>query len=526
MVQFVSQRKLMEGVGYRTLYGSWKNRIRHVACHTNRIQPGGAFVCIAGTQGDGHRYVSEALERGAALIVVERITEPLKTMLAEGSLPERVVVVQVSDSRRAYGKMCRNYFCAPDMGMQIIGITGTKGKTTTSYMLRAMLSTKYRTGLIGTTGAYLEGEYVPMSNTTPDAYELYELLYRMQKRGITHVVMEVSSQGLKQHRVEGLRFSAAAYTNLSCDHLGKTEHETMREYAYWKGELAKQSCAYLVNGDDAYSLKSGEDHPNLHVFSLKNNNLDGKIRLKWEDIEKDTHFGARLFLEWISEDSECLHAGAEDFGKLPDEQGEEIFSPSGYYLPNAFSFNRENVMTAMGLCMLVEGKIIGLKQLSTLEIPGRMQIVYVSETLRVMIDYAHNEQSLEKALTALRGWNPKRLVCLFGCGGERARERRVRMGQVSGRLADLTIVTQDNSRREPLETILQDILSGICRETGDYIVIPDRREAITYAVQYHQKGDCVLLAGKGHENYMITGDTVTYFSEADIVREAVQGISR
>ncbi len=502
MVQFVSQRKLMEGVSYRTLYGTWKNRIKDVACHTSRVVSGGAFVCIAGTQGDGHHYVKKALDQGAVFLVVERVTPEVKQMIMDKTIPERVVIVLVSDSRRAYGRMCRNYFCTPDMGMQIIGITGTKGKTTTSYMLRAMLSEKYRTGLIGTTGAYLEGEYVSMPNTTPDAYELYSLLYRMQRRGITHVVMEVSSQGLKQHRVEGLRFGAAAFTNLSRDHLGKTEHESMEEYAYWKGELAKQSCAWLVNGDDPYALKSGRENANSHVFSLKNGTIGEKITVNWEGIPKDTGFGARLYVE---------------------EEGVSE-SKLGYYIPGAFSFNRENVMTAMGLCQLVEGKLIGLQKLSTLEIPGRMQTVYVSDTLRVVIDYAHNERSLEQALRALRSWNPKRLVCLFGCGGERAKERRISMGKVSGQLTDLTIVTQDNSRREPLEQILQDILTGICEETNAYLVIPDRREAITYAVQHHQEGDCVLLAGKGHENYMITGEETIYFSEADIVREAVQNI--
>lgn len=458
--------KLLERLEYECISGSLDVEVKDVINDSRKVSEGALFICIRGAVVDGHAYVPEVVKKGARVLVVEEAV----------TVPEGVTVIKVKDSRYAMALISAAWFDYPAEKLKVIGITGTKGKTTTTYMVKSILeSAGHKVGLIGTIEAIIGDEIIPAKNTTPESCTIQEYFAKMVDTGCDCVVMEVSSQGLMLHRTAGIPFEIGIFTNIQPDHIGPAEHASFEEYMYWKGMLFKQCKIGIVNADDEHLAQVLEGHTcRIETFGFSE-----KADLRAENPHMVTRPG------YLGIDYHV--AGLLDMDVEID-------------IPGRFSVY--NSLTAIAICRHfgVEKKDI-IEALKKAKVKGRIEMVKVSDEFTLMIDYAHNAMSLESLLTTLREYHPRRLVCLFGCGGNRAKSRRYEMGEVSGRLADLTIITSDNPRFEKPEDIIADIETGIRRTEGKFVRIPDRKEAIAYAIHHGQPGDVIVLAGKGHEDY-------------------------
>lgn len=458
--------KLLERLEYECISGSLDVEVKDVINDSRKVSEGALFICIRGAVVDGHAYVPEVVKKGARVLVVEETV----------TVPEDVTVIKVKDSRYAMALISAAWFDYPAEKLKVIGITGTKGKTTTTYMVKSILeSAGHKVGLIGTIEAIIGDEIIPAKNTTPESCTIQEYFAKMVETGCDCVVMEVSSQGLMLHRTAGIPFEIGIFTNIQPDHIGPAEHASFEEYMYWKGMLFKQCKIGIVNADDEHLTQVLEGHTcRIETFGFSE-----KADLRAENPHMVTRPG------YLGIDYHV--AGLLDMDVEID-------------IPGRFSVY--NSLTAIAICRHfgVEKKDI-IEALKKAKVKGRIEMVKVSDEFTLMIDYAHNAMSLESLLTTLREYHPRRLICLFGCGGNRAKSRRYEMGEVSGRLADLTIITSDNPRFEKPEDIIADIETGIRRTEGKFVRIPDRKEAIAYAIHHGQPGDVIVLAGKGHEDY-------------------------
>jgi UDP-N-acetylmuramoyl-L-alanyl-D-glutamate--2,6-diaminopimelate ligase len=390
------------------------------------------------------------------------------------------------------------YFDYPADQMKIIGITGTKGKTTTTYMVKSILeSAGYKVGLIGTIEIIIGDEVIPASNTTPESYTIQEYFRRMADAGCQIVVMEVSSQGLMLHRTAGIPFEIGIFTNIEPDHIGPAEHESFEDYIECKSRLFRQCRLGIFNADDVHLEKILEGH----TCEVETFGLSEKAHLRAEHLQlvsKPGYLGIAYHV-----------AGDADFDVEID-------------IPGKFSVY--NSLTAIAICRHFNVAESDIKNaLKAAKVKGRVEMVKVSDEFTLMIDYAHNAMALESLLTTLREYHPHRLVCLFGCGGNRSKLRRFEMGEVSGRLADLTIITSDNPRYEKPEDIIDDIVTGIEKTDGKYVRITDRKEAIAYAIHHGEPGDIVILAGKGHEDYQEIEGKKYPMDERVLIQEVLEG---
>ena len=458
--------KLLERLDYEVLQGSDQIEITTLINDSRKAEKGSVFVCISGAVSDGHVYAADVAEKGAAALVVEH----------EVDVPEDVTVICVKDTRYALALMSAAYFGYPADKMKIIGITGTKGKTTTTYMIRSILEgVGHKVGLIGTIEAIIGEKHIPAANTTPESYTIQKYFAEMVKEGCDCVVMEVSSQGLMLHRTAGILFEIGIFTNLGKDHIGPNEHKDFEDYKRCKGLLFRQCRLGIANVDDKYFkdvFKNATCKVETFGFSENADLRAENVRL----VSRPGYLGVAYHV-----------SGLMDFDVEID-------------IPGKFSVY--NSLTAIAVCRHFQVPEERIKNaLKKAKVKGRIEMVRVSDEFTLMIDYAHNAMSLESLLTTLKEYNPKRLVCLFGCGGNRSRDRRYEMGEVSGRLADLTIITSDNPRFEEPQDIIDDIKTGIGRTDGKYVEICDRKEAIRYAIANGQPGDVIVLAGKGHEDY-------------------------
>lgn len=458
--------KLLERLDYEVLQGSDQIEVSTLINDSRKAEKGSVFVCISGAVSDGHAYAQEVAAKGAAALVVEH----------EAEVPAEVTVIRVSDTRYALALMSAAYFGYPADKMKIIGITGTKGKTTTTYMIKSILEgAGHKVGLIGTIEAIIGEKHIPAANTTPESYTIHKYFAQMAEEGCDSVVMEVSSQGLMLHRTAGIPFEIGIFTNLGKDHIGPNEHKDFEDYKRCKGLLFKQCRLGIANIDDKYFKDVFKEATcRIETFGFSENaDLRARdVRL----VSRPGYLGVA-----------CHVAGLMDFDVEID-------------IPGKFSVY--NSLTAIAVCHHFKVPADQIKEaLKKAKVKGRIEMVKVSDCFTLMIDYAHNAMSLESLLTTLKEYEPKRLVCLFGCGGNRSRDRRYEMGEVSGRLADLTIITSDNPRFEEPQAIIDDIKTGIERTDGRYVEICDRKEAIKYAIENGQPGDVIVLAGKGHEDY-------------------------
>jgi UDP-N-acetylmuramoyl-L-alanyl-D-glutamate--2,6-diaminopimelate ligase len=457
---------LLERIEYTCLQGDVEQDVTSVVYDSRKVEQGSLFICIRGAVVDGHKFVPDVVARGASTLVVE---EPVEA-------PGDVTVILVKDSRYAMAFISAAYFGYPAEELKTIGITGTKGKTTTTYMVKSILENAgHKVGLIGTIEAIIGDEVIPAANTTPESYVIQEYFRRMADAGCDCVVMEVSSQGLMLHRTQGFVFDFGIFTNIEPDHIGPNEHRDFAHYLSCKSLLLKQCRVGIVNRDDEHFDKIVEGH----TCALETYGFSPEADLRAED--------ARL-------------VGGKGYLGISYQLRGLLDFPVEIDIPGKFSIY--NSLTAIAICRhfgVSQENII--KALKVAKVKGRIEMVKVSDEFTLMIDYAHNAMALESLLTTLREYNPHRLVCLFGCGGNRSKLRRYEMGEVSGRLADLTIITSDNPRYEDPQEIIDDIKVGMAKTSGKYVEIVDRKEAIAYAIHHGEPGDIVILAGKGHEDY-------------------------
>ncbi len=471
---------------YECIQGSTDLEVGQVVYDSRKITEGCLFICIAGANFDGHDFAAEAMEKGARVLIVSR--EVSETAGRD------VTVIKVTDTRYAMAFISAAYFGYPAEKLRIIGVTGTKGKTTTTYMVKSILENAgYKVGLVGTIEVIIGREHIHAGNTTPESYTLQEYFAKMVEAGMDAVVMEVSSQGLMLHRTQGFVFDLGIFTNLEADHIGPNEHTSFEEYLHCKSLLFRQCRVGIVNGDDAHVDAVLKGHTcQVERYGIgENNDLRAEsVRL----VRKPGELGVAFRVE-----------GLMDFD---------------VEVPTPGRFSVYNALTAIAICRHFNVREDDIKRaLLAVRVKGRIEMVKVSEHFTLLIDYAHNAMALESLLTSLREYAPNRLVCLFGCGGNRSRQRRYEMGEVSGRLADLTIITSDNPRFEEPQDIISDIKTGIARTEGIYVEIIDRREAIRYAIDHGQEGDIIILAGKGHEDYQEIKGVKYPMDERTLIRE-------
>ncbi len=480
---------LLEKLTYEYVCGSVDEEITAVCYDSRKVTPGALFICIEGANFDGHSVAKEMVEKGAVCLVVSKDVE-----VPAGS---DVTVIKVKDTRYAMAFISAAYFHHPADKMKVIGITGTKGKTTTTYMVKSILENAgMKVGLVGTIETIIGDKKIPALNTTPESYILQEYFAQMVEAGCDAVVMEVSSQGLMMHRTQGFVFDLGIFTNLEPDHIGPNEHSSFEEYMACKGLLFKQCKVGIVNADD----KHVNDLLIGHTCEVETYGFDEGADLRAEKVElyrENGELGVKFAVT----------------GKLNTD----------VKVPSPGRFSVYNALTAIAICRHFNVEEARMKEaLLKAHVKGRIEMIPVSPEFSLMIDYAHNAMALESLLTTLKEYNPKRLVCLFGCGGNRSKLRRFEMGEVSGKLADLTIITSDNPRFEKPEDIIADIRTGIAKTTGDYVEIVNRKEAIAYAIHNGKPGDIIVLAGKGHEDYQEIEGKKYPMDERVLIREILE----
>lgn len=478
---------LLEGMEYEVLQGSLEIGIRDIIYDSRKDCTGAAFVCISGTKVDAHDFIPQVVEKGAAAVIVER------EVPVDGS----VTVVKVPDARLALAELSAAHFGHPTRHMITIGLTGTKGKTTSTYMLKSILEAAgKRVGLIGTNGAVINGKHYVTNNTTPESYELQQYFRQMVDEGCEYMIMEVSSQGLKMHRVGGIMFDIGVFTNISPDHIGPNEHADFEEYLSCKGRLFTMCRTGIVNRDDPHWEQVVEGHTCRLVT-----------------------FGQSPEADYYADGIEHRKKGSF-MGIGFQLEGRSSF-PVEVSIPGLFSvYNALSAISAARELGIGEAPI--RQAISTIKVDGRMELVYASDHFTVIVDYAHNGVSAQSLLETLRDYNPSRLVVVFGCGGNRDPHRRYEMGEVCGRMADLSIVTADNSRWEKVEDIMKDIHIGLDPTGGAYVDIADRRDAIRYSIMNAEPGDVIAIIGKGHEDYQEVKGVKTHFLDREVAEEYIR----
>ena len=476
--------------------------ITSITDDSRKVEQGSLFFCIKGANSDGHDYAAMAIEKGAAALVVQKRPElaDMKDHCSEnGSIAP--VILLTEDSRYAMAVMSAAFYGHPAKRMRIIGVTGTKGKTTTTYMVRSILEAAgIRTGLVGTIETLFETEKgevrIPSANTTPESIVLQRRFKEMADSGVEAVVMEVSSQALMLHRTAGFVFDLGIFTNLSPDHIGPNEHKDFEDYLHCKSMLFQQCRTGILNGDDPHCGAILQGHTcAVETFGLGQDN-----DLRAQNIRL-IHTPGELGISFETDGLLHVHA----------------------HVPAPGRFSVYNALCAIAVCRHFDVNENEIREaLRQIHVRGRIEMVKVSDDFTLMIDYAHNAMALESLLHTLREYDPGRLVCVFGCGGNRSRARRFEMGEVSGRLADLTVITSDNPRFEEPMDIIADIETGIRPTGGAYVTVPDRKEAIRYAITHGQPGDIIVLAGKGHEDYQEIRGQKYHMDERELIREVLE----
>ena len=483
---------LLEKLEYELVSGSEDMQIENVVYDSRKVTEGSLFICIEGGTADGHTFIPDVVKKGAKALIVTKDVSGLLPADAD------VTVIRVKDSRYALAFVSAAYFGHPAEKLKVIGITGTKGKTTTTYLVKSILEhAGHKVGLVGTIEAVIGQEHIPANNTTPESYVLQEYFAKMVEAGCDTVVMEVSSQGMMLHRTQGFVFDYGIFTNIEPDHIGPLEHKDFADYMHCKGLLFKQCRVGIVNCDDAHYQDVIRDHTcKIETFGFAEN------------------------ADYCAQDLKLI-SGAGFLGIDFKARG-KVNLDIELHAPGRFSVY--NALCAIAICNHFGVTADEVKEaLLQAHVKGRIELVKVSDDFTLMIDYAHNAMALESLLTTLREYKPKRLVCLFGCGGNRSKLRRYEMGEVSGKLADLTVITSDNPRNEEPQAIIDDIKVGISKTDGKYVEIIDRKEAIAYVIRHGQPGDVIVLAGKGHEDYQEIKGKKYPMDERDIIADVLAG---
>jgi len=469
-------KELLQNVDILEIRGEGNPEITGVCYNSLALTEGGLFVAIEGFVTDGHKYVKNAVEKGARAIVCTRFTDDVD-----------VIQIKVSDSRIAEAMISSNFFGNPAASLKLIGVTGTNGKTTVTYLVKQILdSMGLKTAIIGTNQNMIGDRVLETGRTTPDSFELQKLFYEMKNENVDYVIMEVSSHALELSRVYGLTFEVGAFTNLTQDHLDF--HVTMDNYAAAKAKLFNVSKKAVINGDDSYGVKMAESCP----CSCVTYGTSEGCTLKAEDIT-------------LSQNGVSFKAQDTDFS---------LDIPGG--------FSVYNCLCAAGICHCIGYSLhdIAKALLKAHGVKGRAEVVDIGDrNYTVMIDYAHTPDGVENILKTARGFAKGRVVAVFGCGGDRDATKRPIMGKIAGELADFCVVTSDNPRTEEPMSIIKMVESGVKETDVEYVVIESRYDAIKYALENAREGDVIILAGKGHETYQILNTGTIHFDEREVIRE-------
>lgn len=477
---------LIRGLEILARQGDGSTEIDSIVYDSRKARRGSLFVCVEGFVTDGHQYIQQAIEQGVSAILLQREIPDLQ-----------VPWVRIADTRRGLAHVSDRFFEHPSGRLNMIGITGTKGKTTATYMTRAILAAAgLKVGLIGTVANIIGQEITYASRTTPESYDLQALLDEMINRGMDSCVMEVSSQGLMLDRVYGCEFNTGVFTNLYNDHIGPSEHANMDDYLAAKLLLFDRCRNSAINRDiECYdTVRAAVKGPCLTC------GLSEAADIRASDLSRvieHQRIGTRFILQspWYS---------GEVFVGMPGR------------------FNVYNALAAIACAGLAGAPFAAVQQgLAEISVPGRVQPIPTGRPFQVVVDYAHNAASLENLLETLREYVTGRLIVIFGNGGDRARSRRFEMGDTAGRMSDLTIITSDNPRTEDPMAIIEDIITGIKPTGGKYQIVPDRREAIFTTIRLALPGDMIVIAGKGHENYQIFKDRTIHFDDAETAAAAI-----
>ena len=483
-------KEMLIGLDGLKAKGNIDIEITGIAFNSKEVQKGYLFVAIKGFETDGHEYIKEAIEAGASAIVIEEGCD-----LKKINIPEDVTIIMAKDTREALAIISCNYYDNPSKKLKLIGVTGTKGKTTTTYMVKTMLEKAgKKVGLIGTIETEIAGKKLKDNDrTTPESLELQKILNEMVQKGVEYAVMEVSSQSLKLHRVDGCNFDIVVFTNFSEDHISEKEHPDMKDYFESKLKLFKMCDNGIINVDD------------LQVSKIPRLLPENKIMT----------YGIDNYCEVLAKDITITNSYV-DFRVKVSDRNERVKVD----IPGRFSvYNALAAICVAKKLGIASDKVI--EALAEIKVPGRSEMVPNKKEIPIMIDYAHSPESLQNILSAVKSYTRGRVISVFGCGGDRDKGKRPLMGEISGKIADFTFITTDNPRTEEPEEIVKEIEEGMKKTNGKYKVVVDRKEAIKEAIEMANKLDIIVLAGKGHEPYQEINGTKYPFDERIIVKEII-----
>jgi UDP-N-acetylmuramoyl-L-alanyl-D-glutamate--2,6-diaminopimelate ligase len=478
--------EVVRGIDILGRYGNMEVDIKDVVYDSRKVSPGCLFICITGFKVDGHKYIEDAVKKGAVAAMIEKDVEV-----------EGITVIKVADTRKSMPMIGSNYYMHPTDTLKLIGVTGTNGKTTTTYLIKSILEQAHKkASTIGTISIKIGNEEVASSRTTPESVDLQQLFREMLNKDMEYTVMEVSSHALDLGRVDNCRFRIGIFSNLTQDHLDY--HKNFDNYREAKKQLFyKTTHANIINIDDMHGRIIADDIKDLKT-TLITYGIDHNADIMAKNIEID----AKGIKFTLATPKYCI-----------DIQNKT---------PGRFSVYNCLAAAAAAYAEGIDKDIIreGLYNLS--KVPGRAEVVNIDKPYTVIIDYAHSPDSLENILKSVRQYAKGKIITVFGCGGDREKEKRPIMGEVAGKLSDYCVVTSDNPRSEEPESIINQIEQGISSTNCDYICIENRRDAIKYALTIARNDDIVLLAGKGHETYQVLKDGTIHFDEREVIRELIR----
>ena len=483
-------KNVLKGIKGLKAKGELDLELAGIESNSKNVKQDFMFVAIKGFSVDGHEFVNSAIENGAKVIVVQEGCD-----LKKFNLNEDITLIVSQDTREFLALASSNFYKNPSSKFKLIGITGTKGKTTTTFMIKEILEKAgKKVGLVGTIATYINGEKIQDSDrTTPESLELQRLFAKMVEENVEYVVMEVSSQSLKLHRVDGCQFDIVAFTNLSEDHISEKEHPDMQDYFESKLKLFKMCKTGFVNIDDIHGNKIPAMFPESDI----------------------TAYGIDNTGNFLAKDITITNSYVDFKVKITD-RNERIKVD----IPGRFTVY--NALAAIGICKKIGISSDIIKEaLEKIKVPGRSEMIENKLNIPIMIDYAHSPESLQNILQAVSSYTRGRVISVFGCGGDRDSRKRPIMGEISGKVADYTIITSDNPRTEDPKLIVNEIEEGIKKTKGKYEVIVDRTEAIKKAIKMANKNDIIVLAGKGHEPYQEINGVKYPFDERIIVNEII-----
>ena len=488
-------KKMLVGLEGLKVKGNLEIEIEGLESNSKNVKKGYLFIAIKGFSTDGHQYVESAIENGATAIMIEEGCD-LKNL----KIPEDITVIMAKNTREGLAITASNFYGNPSRKFKLIGVTGTKGKTTTTFMIKEILEKAgKKVGLVGTIATYINGKKIKDSDrTTPESLELQQLFSQMVEAGVEAVVMEVSSQSLKLHRVDGCEFDIVLFTNFSEDHISPKEHPDMEDYFQSKLKLFHMCKTGIVNTDDLYGAKIPDLFPDNNI----------------------TTYGIDNYANVLAKDITITNSYVDFKVKITD-RNERVKTG----IPGRFSVYNSLAAICVAKKFAISPEVIK-EALLEVRVPGRSELVNNKLELPIMIDYAHSPESLQNILQAVKSYTRGKVISVFGCGGDRDSGKRPIMGEISGRIADFTFITSDNPRTEDPEKIVEQIEEGMKKTKGNYKVVVDRVEAIKQAIQMATKRDIIVLAGKGHEPYQEINGVKHPFDERIIVNELIEEIEK